>query len=118
MRSFKTLIALAIFALIGCSKDNCTTEDWIGVFEYDSVCKIGDGVATQEVDEFGNPVESSILSIEFTKGTEANTIDFFGLDIPIEGCTIDLSEFGQYELDGDILIVSFEGEDCQQFVRK
>jgi len=94
----------------------CSAEDWIGVFVYDSDCESDGGSTVVEVDENGSPINEVVIEdVTFTAGLDEGTIDFGGLSVPVEGCTLSLDQFGLYELAGNVLTIDFGDGDCKIF---
>lgn len=110
---------MALVLATSCGKSSCEVSDWVGVYTYAGECDGGDGTSVVEVDEEGNPIESPVIEeVIITAGETEGTISFDFIDIPVDGCDIDLDFFGLYSLEGDLLTVNFGEGDCKTFSRK
>lgn len=113
------LFAIALVLATSCGKSSCEAADWVGVYTYTGECDGGEGASVVEVDDEGNPIESPVIEeVIITAGETDGTISFDFIDIPVDGCDIDLDFFGSYSLEGDLLTVDFGEDDCKTFARK
>ena len=105
MKSFKTLLLLGgIFFFVSCGSDgDCTVEDWVGTYTLVP--------GTEDCPDENIELNSSIT---ISAGSEANTINFDGIEAEISGCSLEYSEpffgiSGSADLDGDDITVSVLG---------
>lgn len=105
MKLLNILLFVCVAGMMSCgSDDDCVANDWVGTYTLDETTASCSGTGT-ELSE----------TVTITLGTQANSLDFDGIEVEVTGCSIEIVEpyFGftiDAELDGDE--ISVEGLGC------
>ena len=86
---------------MSCETDtgSCVQADWVGVYNLDA--------STVQCSGTNTTLNEQIV---FTAGSNSSTILFDGLEIPLNGCELELGLIGTATLDGSMM--SLDGLGC------